>query len=100
MADKTTITSCSVWAKGNKKMRLVANYEKGEKPKTFYCIGHNPFPCFTMKSTYHIVNEWLKANGWEQQTGGFFVTNTRSEYTEFGERIIDSQTVVTRYVAR
>lgn len=32
----------------------------------FHFHGWNPFPCKTMVSTWHVVQEWLENNGWNQ----------------------------------
>lgn len=91
-----TSCRCSVWRKDGKQLRLFSNGNDREKVKKFYVVGYNPFPCYFMNSTFHIVAEWLKANGWERQPGGF--VTTREEFTDSitGEKYISTR--VTRFV--
>lgn len=94
-----TITSCSIWVKGEKKLRLFSSSEdQAKKTREFFFTGYNPFPCYSMESTFHIVAAWLKANGWERQPGGFITTSVSNEYNEFGEKFVNTHTVVTRFV--
>lgn len=37
------------------------------KVGTFTFTGYNPFPCYSMKSTFEVVSKWLYENGWEKE---------------------------------
>lgn len=91
-------TSCSIWRKDGKQLRLFSNENNGEKVKRFYFVGHNPFPCYSMNSTFHVVADWLKANGWERQPGGFETITRESEHTNNGCKVIVRETVGQRFV--
>ena len=92
-------TSCSIWRKDGKQLRLFSNGNDGEKVKRFYFVGHNPFPCYSMNSTFHIVAEWLKANVWERQPGGFetIVRECKCDGGDGYETIV-RETIRTRFV--
>lgn len=57
----------SIWTKDNRicKVNSRANYKNGHPDKiVFTFIGWNPFPCYSMVSTYPVVAKWLTENGW------------------------------------
>ena len=88
------ITSCSVWKREDgKQLKLFSRSERGnEKEKEFHFSGYNPFPCKRMISTFGIVENWLKANGWERVPGGF--VSTREEFTDLtGEKYLSTKVV-------
>jgi len=54
--------------------------------------GTNPFPCYSMKSTYGVVAEWLKENGW---------TKTETErITRVVDQVDDTTGEVTSHSSR
>lgn len=96
------ITSCSIWVKGEKKLRLFSSSEdQVKKTREFFFTGYNPFPCYSMESTFHIVAAWLKANGWERQPGGFetIVRECKCDGGDGYETIV-RETIRTRFVPR
>lgn len=64
---ETLAIHVSWWEKGDKITKITSKYKNGSKAGTFYFQIYNPFPCFNMMSTYHVVSGWLKANGWKQR---------------------------------
>lgn len=51
-----------------------------------FCFrGWNPFPCKTMVSTWHIVQEWLSNNGWYPGNAVLSTTITESEELEIAD---------------
>lgn len=93
------ITSCSIWVKGEKKLRLFSSSEdQAKKTREFFFTGYNPFPCYSMESTFHIVAAWLKANGWERQPGGFVTTREEFADSITGKKYISTR--VTRFVSQ
>ena len=49
---------------------LTLRVETEKKDKFGHCtaifVGHNPFPCFSMETSFPVLAAWLKANGWVQ----------------------------------
>ena len=63
---KTIVTCYSKWqhAETGKTCKVVSKREMPSGKSEFAISGYNPLPCFSFKGTYHILEEWLKANGW------------------------------------
>lgn len=62
------------WVKENLRCRIISQREflsngNLSKISTIIVAGDNPFPCYSMTSTYHVVAEWMCENGWEPVSG-------------------------------
>lgn len=93
----TTAIHISWWEKGNMVTKVVSEYNDGNKIGTFEFQIYNPFPCYTMRTTYHVVSAWLKANGWVRRevTIDKYITDNISDET--GE-ILNHWEVVREFV--
>ena len=93
----TTAIHISWWEKGNMVTKVVSEYENGNKIGFFKFQIYNPFPCYSMRSTYGVVSRWLKISGWKQRevTIDKYITDEISEET--GE-ILNHWEVVKEYV--
>ena len=76
MKQKTEISIQSIWQKGNEICRIYSSGLYGGRVSTFRFSGYNPFPCYSMESTFTVINQWMKENGWTKKPGGFRVTTT------------------------
>ena len=57
----------STWKKGTDWFHLTTTKNGNEKKYTAYFSGPcQPFPCFSMETTYSVLASWLNANGWER----------------------------------
>ena len=94
---ETLAIHVSWWEKGDKVTKMVSEYKNGNKIGTFAFQIYNPFPCYTMRTTHHVVAAWLKANGWTRRevTIDKYITDEISDET--GE-IINHWEVVKEYV--
>ena len=63
---------------------------------TFFFSGWNPFPCYSMQSTFGVVAKWLYANGWRPNGNSSVKTFYETIDTETGEvLLLDTEKVVT-----
>lgn len=65
---KTTTHIVSKFAKGDKVAVLHSRKRNTEVKRTteFWFTGWNPLPiCGAFESTYYVLYQWLKENGWE-----------------------------------
>lgn len=87
----------SWWGKDKLVTKMVSEYKNGNKIGTFEFQIYNPFPCYSMRSTYGVVSGWLKANGWTRRevTIDKYITDDISDVT--GE-ILNHWEVVKEYV--
>lgn len=60
----TCAVTTSIWKKDGKVCKVHSTWKKGSTNITFQFTGWNPFPCFSMMSTYPVVAKWLQDNGW------------------------------------
>jgi len=95
---KTRVTYRSYWEKGNKKCIVVSESQtlangKLGKAKEFYFAGYNPFPCFSMMSTYDVVEKWMQDNGWNRTSGSDVTFITDEICDETGEVYYQSKQV-------
>ena len=87
------LTITSTWTKENKICHVHTNRDPGDDfPPTkadkvckAWFTGYNPFPCYTMETTYAVLADWLKANGWEKQKNMVIVYTCDQINTETGE---------------
>lgn len=86
-----TTTIMSIWQKEDKICRIQSTQEGNGTP-IFVFRGYNPFPCFNMKSTFTIINKWMKENGWERKPGGYKVVTIDEIDPETGELLWHSST--------
>ena len=75
MQQKTEISIQSIWQKGDKICRITSTGEL-KRVSTFRFSGYNPFPCFSMQSTFTVISKWMQENGWERKPGGYRDTTT------------------------
>ena len=63
------MTCVSTWRKGDKKCRIYGTKTENDIGPfyTFAIRGWNPLPCASFRGTYHILADWLIANGWERE---------------------------------
>lgn len=65
----------SHWKKGDKsciiRSEKSADNDYWDRVSTFTFSGYNPFPCYSMKSTYKVISAWMKENGWECKPNGY-----------------------------
>ena len=86
MQQKTEIAIQSIWQKGNEICRIYSSGLFGGRVSTFRFSGYNPFPCYSMESTFTVIEEWMKANGWTRKPGGFRVTTT-TFFNDNGDKV-------------
>ena len=54
--------------KGTAKIcRVYSSIKNGKNFLTF--IGWNPFPCYSMETTWRVFVKWMTENGWEEAKG-------------------------------
>ncbi len=74
MKKATNVIMESTWQKDGKTCKvcsekaIVNNGYKAlpSRRGTFTFKGCNPFPCYSMESTYESVSAWLLSNGWKR----------------------------------
>ncbi len=72
MKRATKLIYTSTWKKEDKRCHITSEKQirqQGIDPAinpigTFTFAGHNPFPCYSMKSTYGVITRWMRENGW------------------------------------
>ena len=91
------ITYISRWVKNGRRLTVYSNGKEGEKIKTFTFSGPvNPFPCFSMKSTFDVLSSWLMNNEWNRIPGcEQHVTTHTIDY----DGSVSSETIITKYVS-
>ena len=94
---RTKAVHTSWWEKDNLVTKMVSVYKNGNEVGNFEFHTYNPFPCYTMRTTYHVVSAWLKANGWTRRevTIDKYITDDISDET--GE-ILNHWEVVREFV--
>ena len=81
---KKYTTTKSIWVKKMPdgeilRCHVVSSTMDDSADLQFRFLGWNPFPCKTMVSTWHIVQEWLSNNGWYPGNAVLSTTITESE---------------------
>ena len=92
---KSYISFESTWHKGSqwvtvRSIRSVLPNDDVETRSTFIFLGpHNPFPCYSMISTYEVIREWFISNGWSKgnRTSRFVTYDMIDAVT--GKKLID-----------
>ena len=91
------ITYISRWVKDGYGLTVFSNGKEGEKIKTFTFSGPiNPFPCFSMESTFEVLSGWLRNNGWKQIPG--YEKHVITHSVDY-DGSVSSETIITKYVS-
>lgn len=61
-------TYTSYWRKESELLKVATYYKEGHHATAFFA-GTNPFPCFSMETTYGELSKWLQDHGWVLQKG-------------------------------
>lgn len=91
------ITYISRWVKDGYRLTVFSKGKEGEKIKTFTFSGPiNPFPCFSMKSTFDVLSAWLRNNEWVQISG--YEKHVITHSVDY-DGSVSSETIITKYVS-
>lgn len=89
------VTITSDWEKDGKICHITSlkevipwadGHEKPEKYGKFSFTGYNPFPCREMRSTFVLIEKWMRENGWKRThrvtkwISGYDVDDRTGEY--------------------
>ena len=91
----TEIKMTSYFTKGNKTVGVHSFEEVKEgENRHYYKVWfsrYNPFPCFTMVTTMHVLFKWLEENGWKKNAGCYKATRIREIDDQTGEIVSEKE---------
>lgn len=80
----------SYWKKGCKICRIETEKDATSHISKCRFHGDNPFPCYSMTTTFSVLAEWLRNNGWERINNEIFEIINDTIDDETGEVLCHS----------